>query len=1402
MAVRRRVVEQHEDWLNLTDAETPWFSLPVLKRAFPNGLDKPKPELRAEHKARWYGDGVSGSARLTDDRSDYIDWLLQDVLGWGDDYLSNTDLPSGFAQGVTRHEITVKPTGVYQPTTRVAVDLLTEPTSTHGTADYGTGGDQTNSPRVLIFSLPVGTDPRTRPPDDTWPATWVQRAALSCRHYRVPLALVTDGDHLTLVHAPEQGATGWGTWRASEFATESVLLDSFRSMLRSWRFTGASQENTPETLLKESASSQAEVTDQLGMQVRQAVELLVNAISRANRDRDGTLLDGVTPNEVYEAAVTVMMRVVFLLIAEENDLLPIDNRHYQDLYSVRTLRETLEKERYQNPEALETRTTAWHRLLATSRALHSGVHHHDLSVPAYGGSLFDPDRFPFLEGRAAGSTWHTTTSTPIAVTDLDVLAILDSLLVLRFRDSRGTTDTRRLSYRNVDVEQIGHIYERLLDHDAVTAEHVVVGLRGRKPGEEPKIALPELEAKRMDGTKALVAWLSNKEAAKAGRRVGTKNQVGKLLAEPLDRHRRATLIQACQGDQTMAARIEPFANLLRLDLRDRPLVFLKDTVYVTETTSRRDSGTAYTTRELAEEVVKHTLAPLCYSPGPQDTPDTNQWRIRKPDDILALKVCDPTVGSGAILVAACRYLADRLIEARQAEDNQRTQETATAADDPNRLDIVVEARRLIAERCCYGVDINPMAAEMAKLSMWITTVAKDRPFTFLDHAIKSGDSLLGISNLDQLCYLHYDVTAGRARPTPIPGFTAGGVAVESVERLVREALEMRRELHSIETIRPADIERKQVLHQRSENRLSILATIADILIGIALNTAGGTDYEKALTNLPDVDAQIIVQLIEALDTPSQAAALDRAKQRGYKRLNTECPDGAPSRRPLHWPIAFPEVFSSTSTPGFDAIVGNPPFMGGQKITGAIGTDYRNHLITWIANRKRGSADLVAYFFLNATKVAKSFGFLATNTIAQGDTSEVGLTQIIDTGWTIHRAVSSTTWPGDTSLEIAKVWGTAYPWRGERMLDGRSVVGIDEMLYPVSRSGWRKQCLNANANKSFIGSYLLGTDGFTMSPEKAQALINKDPRNADVLFPYLGGQNLNQSPTLTAPRWVINFFDWPENKARQYPECFAIVEEKVKPVRQERKLNGEFKKRKPLPQLYWVYAEKRPKLYRTIKPLKRVLVISRVGDTLKPVFVKNDQVFADSTVVFAYDDNFHFGILTSGFHYRWAVRYASSLETRTRYTPSDVFETFPQPSYHATVENVGKVLDNHRAQLMRDRKLGLTDVYNLVHNQDVRSDSTIRKLRDLHVELDLAVRDAYKWYDLDLEHDFHHVRGQGIRFTFSPQAADEVLDRLLELNKKRHAAELDAELHKPVKKKYSRIRKDITIHKIYQKSLLE
>jgi hypothetical protein len=168
------------------------------------------------------------------------------------------------------------------------------------------------------------------------------------------------------------------------------------------------------------------------------------------------------------------------------------------------------------------------------------------------------------------------------------------------------------------------------------------------------------------------------------------------------------------------------------------------------------------------------------------------------------------------------------------------------------------------------------------------------------------------------------------------------------------------------------------------------------------------------------------------------------------------------------------------------------------------------------------------------------------------------------------------------------------------------------------------------------------------------------------------------------------------------------------------------------------------------------------------------VFSHALVVFAYDDDFHFAVLTSAFHWWWTLTYASTLETRIRYTPSDVFETFPQPPYDAAVEAAGKALDEHRAALMTGNDEGLTKTYNRVHNADDTSPG-IAELRVLHVALDIAVRDAYGWSDLDLDHGFHDTP-QGVRFTLGPAARTEVLDRLLELNHERYAEEVTAGLH--------------------------
>jgi len=198
----------------------------------------------------------------------------------------------------------------------------------------------------------------------------------------------------------------------------------------------------------------------------------------------------VGPAEVYQAAVTVLMRLVFLLYAEERGLLPLDDDTYASAYAVNTLADNLRDRATDHGEdALERTATGWYRLLALFRGVHRGARHEQLILPAYGGSLFDPDRFPWLEGRATPDAPLGSGDVP-AVDDRTLLKALDSLQTLQFAKER-----RQVSYRSLDVEQIGYVYESLLDQDALTHRNRL-GCQHRRQRQGPAQERPRTPAPR------------------------------------------------------------------------------------------------------------------------------------------------------------------------------------------------------------------------------------------------------------------------------------------------------------------------------------------------------------------------------------------------------------------------------------------------------------------------------------------------------------------------------------------------------------------------------------------------------------------------------------------------------------------------------------------------------------------------------------------------------------------------------------------------------------------------------------------------------------------------------------------------------------------------------------------
>lgn len=505
----------------------------------------------------------------------------------------------------------------------------------------------------------------------------------------------------------------------------------------------------------------------------------------------------------------------------------------------------------------------------------------------------------------------------------------------------------------------------------------------------------------------------------------------------------------------------------------------------------------------------------------------------------------------------------------------------------------------------------------------------------------------------------------------------------------------------------------------------------------------------------------------------------KQSEEAFEKLRGEAEEILQGRRPFHWPLELPEVFGE-GRGGFNAFVGNPPFQGGKKITGVLGTAYRDYLVEYLARGQRGNADLCAYFFLRASdniRVDGGMGLLATNTLAQGDTREVGLDQILRDNYIITRAISSRKWPGEASLEVAAVWMHKGSWCGAYVLDERPVSGITTLLTTPSAIEGEPRSLLVNMGKSFQGSVVLSM-GFTLEIAEAYALISKDSRNRDVLFPYINGEDLNSRPDQSPSRWVINFRDWSLGVADTYPDCMQIVREKVKPER-DRLANGG-----PSAQGYakrwWQHGRLATNLYDAIQSLQRVLVVAATSRTLAFAFSPQAQVFSNALYVFALENNSDFALLQSVMHEAWVRNYASSMKGDLRYTSTDVFENFPFPPNIRTLDTIGKHYHEHRRVIMLNHQEGLTKTYNRFHNPNEHAED-ITKLRSLHVEMDQAVAAAYGWNDLDLGHGFHETK-QGLRYTISEVARWEVLDRLLLLNHERYAEEEKQGLHSKAKGK--------------------
>jgi len=734
----------HRGWLELVDTDGPYLAIPALKRVWPQGMPQPDTDAVAALKdakpafeKAWENwdrrrDDTAALEFYREARDTWADIVLREVLGWDDSY--RTTATSEVVRS-PNHAVTVRPTGMLvHADTTAALVLVVDP-----------------------------VDSLRDPLDDGWATSPIDRMEELLRAVKVPVGVVTDGRWWAIVSAREQTMLASGIVDAQTWIEEPQTRNAFIELLQRRRLIGGKPEDRLTELFGESVAAAEEITEALGTQVRRAVELLVQALSEAALDAVRHGEPDPLPKkraDVYEAAVTVMMRVVFLLFAEERGLLP-QGRLFAMGYGISDELDDLDTRAHEEgSEALDATHLTWHRLLATSQALYRGASFEDIRLPSYGGSLFDPSRFGFLTARGERATLAIT------VSDRVMLEVLRAVQVAQLKGQPA----RRISFRDIDVEQIGYIYEGLLGYSCAEVDEVTVGLIG-KHGEEPEIPLAELEALAAGKPKdtaladAILAWAKEHQPAATA---PSKAALAKAIRDSAKVEDAERALRAVTADAGLRDRLRPFIGIIRRDLRNRPLVVVPGGVMVIETPSRATAGAHYTPRSLAEDVVKYALEPLVFDPGPHQQADG--WVPVSSDRILDLKVADIACGSGAFLVAAARYLASRLVEAWRRE--------GAAVGTPHELQ--THAIRTVVASCLYGADINAMAVEMCKLSLWLVSLDPKLPFSFVDDKILHGNSLLGLTDARQLKLKQINPDAATDQPSlfdaiaddPSEGFVA------------------------------------------------------------------------------------------------------------------------------------------------------------------------------------------------------------------------------------------------------------------------------------------------------------------------------------------------------------------------------------------------------------------------------------------------------------------------------------------------------------------------------------------------------------------------------------------------------------------------------------------------------
>ncbi len=806
------------------------------------------------------------------------------------------------------------------------------------------------------------------------------------RRRRVPLGLLTNGREWRLVFADADNLA-WVEWAADRWLEGDSLTHvlgllrrvlSLASLAPVAGKDGARGTSKLLAAIRQTRRGQARLSKELGERVRACVELLLHA-RRPVLESSWSEADG---KSVYDAACHFVMRLVVVLFAEARELLPVDSPIYHHAYGLRGLLEALGRA---GVDRRRSRTSAWPRLLALFRLLHQGSLHPQLVVTSYGGDLFKAGDGTADAIQRALALLEATTEPPDDETVYRMLVLL-TRTTERVREGNVTRVVAApVDFTELTSEYIGILYEGLLDYELhrVGSQPIVfLGL-----GDQPALPLDRLEAMTDKQLAALVEKAKVKREAASEEDGGdgedddadgdepTDDEVeggdadgdadgdatpvldeividdigaeamkralawaeraavaGKLVRAPRGKKGTSDPVwkaELARAAQAVIAREEVEPGKWRL------MVKLPGELYLVRWGgTRKGAGTFYTRPQLTLPTVRRTLEPLLTTGGP-DGP------VRSPEELLALKVCDPAMGSGSFLVAALRVLTEFVVRSLHEHGRIVRRADAGTSDlvriecellpeaDRDQAHDRVEAivRRAVVEHCLYGVDFDPLAVELARVSLWVETLDPSLPFTFLDHKLRCGDALVG-TWLDR--FRDYPLLAWW-RQSPDEKWRGvtheGDVWAKQLKELRTSIVEEQRKVVAGERLLPfagtsddelkAAIERVRELYRRlrrvpasqPDKRAEIWRTQVAVDPAIA-RVREAFDTWCALWFWP-------LEKLNEAPRPLDLLAPSEPARQIVRDLRA-------ARRFFHWELGFPDVFTSMGA-GFDAIVANPPW---------------------------------------------------------------------------------------------------------------------------------------------------------------------------------------------------------------------------------------------------------------------------------------------------------------------------------------------------------------------------------------------------------------------------------------------------------------------------------------------